>query len=363
MKQPQGLRALTLRLAAILVAVNGLSSCYYRETRSIGGTTISVSGLWPGNAAFSDQATRRGELSLSTEGGAPARIEVEAAAATIVVKTTSEEPRAEFTWTAAGRTKEEAEAIVAAALATKSALRDGTRIEVVSDPYEVVDGATTYKCTPRCEVRVFVHAGTAIDVRCQSGDIEVEGPVGAAQVRSQYGSLTLNKVSGDLDARTSSGNVTARDIDGGTVQLETQYGNVKAEGLSATLSKVTSQSGNLDIHEVAGAVEASTRYGNIEIRACSGTLRATTSSGKIELQGVKGEAQAKTTYGDIDGSLDASFSGSIRATTIYGTSSADFELEERVLAKRNTTLRGRVGDGKAQVELATSSGNVRLRRR
>ena len=144
---------------------------------------------------------------------------------------------------------------------------------------------------------------------------------------------------------------------------------------ASTRLQARSGSGDLDVSEVAGPVEASTGSGNIRVGrvkgdvavrtgsgdidlAGAGSARASTGSGNVTAMGIRGDLEARTGSGD----LTLGQNGKGRADVSTGSGDID-------LLGASGPLHVRSGSGDIQVEghpagdwdLSASSGDVRVR--
>lgn len=144
---------------------------------------------------------------------------------------------------------------------------------------------------------------------------------------------------------------------------------------ASTRLQARSGSGDLDVSEVAGPVEASTGSGNIRVGRVTGDVAARTGSGDIDLAGA-GSARASTGSGNVtamgirgdleahtgSGDLTLGQNGKGRAEVSTGSGDVD-------LLGASGPLHVRSGSGDIQVEgtpagawdLSASSGDVRVR--
>ncbi len=144
---------------------------------------------------------------------------------------------------------------------------------------------------------------------------------------------------------------------------------------ASTRLQARSGSGDLDVSEVAGPVEASTGSGNIRVGRVTGDVAARTGSGDIDLAGA-GSARASTGSGNVTamgirgdleartGSGDLTLGQNGKGRAEVSTGSGDIDL-----LGASGPLHVRSGSGDIQVEgtptgawdLSASSGDVRVR--
>lgn len=200
------------------------------------------------------------------------------------------------------------------------------------------------------------------EIHCASGsgDVEVDGIQGPATFTSGSGNVTTHSIGGDVQIKTGSGDL----------KLDQIQGQVQ----------VTTGSGDIEIHTVKGAVRLSTGSGDIEITHPGDNVVADTGSGDVEISDAVSDLRLHTASGDIkvDGNPGAMNYWDLHASsgnvTLNVPQSASFRLYahtgsgdinpqipvvmEGTVGKNE--LRARIGDGKARVEIETSSGTIEL---
>ena len=195
-----------------------------------------------------------------------------------------------------------------------------------------------------------------------SGNLDVDGIAGPAYFTSGSGNIRANGIQNDIHAMVGSGNVTLTDAKG-RIGAMTGSGEVVVRGVKGDV-RANTGSGEIRIERADGNVEASAGSGNIEIRDATADLRVRTSSGEINIDGNPGPSNfwdVRASSGDV--MLHAPASASFR---FYGhTSSGDIDVSGPAVRDTSSTNRhdyqARIGDGKARVEVETSSGNISVR--
>jgi hypothetical protein len=182
-----------------------------------------------------------------------------------------------------------------------------------------------------------------------SGDVEVEGIQGpaninrAVQIVCGSGDVELSKIKGPVQITTGSGDMTLDTI-GGPLRLQTG-------------------SGTIEISNPADALEASTGSGDVTIKGASADIRVRTSSGDIDVEGNPGATNYwdfHTVSAEVVLHVPSNASFRLYARSKSGDIDAGIPIMMEGTAAKHE-LRARIGDGKARVEIQTSSGDVSLR--
>lgn len=373
------------------------------------------------------RATREESVPLEIESGWTLRIE-DATGDVRVRVDTSSAPRVEAKWTARAQEREDAEALLGrSSLAfekivggEKPAIRVGIKS---SDP--PAPRGNVFMMHVAADLTVVLPPQVSLRIGTRSGDVTVDGPVGAVTVDSRYGlvrvvdagetrvtsssgKVELERIRGRLEvtseyeaieiedvegatlhAKSRSGGIRLRDARADRVDVEADYGDLWLERV-APLGKLgevraTTLSGDLVAHDVDGEFTASNRSGTIWIDGFRGDLRARseygdvtidgelaalaaeTSSGKICVVARSGSRVAspwriETRYGDVALDVPRDLDAEIDAGTTYGKISGDLDVKSSG-GDDHVHARAKVGAGGGTIRVATSNGDVRILRR
>lgn len=141
--------------------------------------------------------------------------------------------------------------------------------------------------------------------------------------------------------------------------------------------------GEVQVHGVRGRVEASTTNGDIRVGDVHGGVTLVTTNGEIELTGMAGDATARTTNGSVvaevrgvsprggveltttNGNVQAYFANDLRATVDAVTTNGRVAIAYPITSRgvmTSKSIRGTINGGGAKISLATTNGNVEVRR-
>lgn len=151
-----------------------------------------------------------------------------------------------------------------------------------------------------------------------------------ADARTGSGNVDIYDLRGPVEASTGSGGIRAENI-GARVQARTGSGNILVSRTGGGVSAGTG-SGSVQLDSINGAVDAQTGSGNITVSGASGAVRARTGSGNVRVEKAQGEVDAQASSGGVtvDGSPKSARwdlrtgSGSVRVSLPPGT---PFELD------------------------------------
>src|SRR6185295_511709 len=107
--------------------------------------------------------------------------------------------------TAWGRTREEAEKGLAATQIGVEKAADGVSITFARHEVEQkIEGGASLHLSSDADFKIRVPAKVRLDLRTESGDLEVHGPFAKTRMESTYGDVRVRDVQGDCVARSSS---------------------------------------------------------------------------------------------------------------------------------------------------------------
>jgi DUF4097 and DUF4098 domain-containing protein YvlB len=134
----------------------------------------------------------------------------------------------------------------------------------------------------------------------------------------------------------------------------------------AALDHIDSVNGSVVIDGVAGSVRANSVNGKVEVRRAQGDVDASTVNGRVEAAFDRLSARhisLKTVNGGILLGLPKDASARLKASTVHGDISSDFDLTVRHAGfGPGSSLETTIGNGGADVNLSTVNGGINLTR-
>ena len=208
---------------------------------------------------------------------------------------------------------------------------------------------------------IVVPADAEIHSATGSGDVEVDGIKGPANFTSGSGAITAANITADVQALTGSGEIHLSQVQG-QVQATSGSGDITLDSVHNQV-RLHSGSGDMEINNPADAVEASTGSGDITIKGASADIRLRTASGDVVIEGNPAGSNywdIHTSSGDVVLQVSPSASFRLMARSNSGDIDAAIPITMEGTSEKHE-LRARLGDGKARVEVQTSSGSVSLK--
>jgi DUF4097 and DUF4098 domain-containing protein YvlB len=208
---------------------------------------------------------------------------------------------------------------------------------------------------------ITVPASTQIHALTGSGSLNVKAIEGPANLITGSGSIVASDIAEDVQALAGSGKIELAKIKG-QVQATAGSGKIELTDIQGE-SRVQAGSGRLTIVRPSDTVTASSGSGGIQVAGAKADLRVRTGSGKVEVDGNPDAStfwEFKSSSGSVTLRVPPTASFRLYARSNSGDIDAAIPITMEGTAGKHS-LRARIGDGKARVEIETSSGNIALR--
>jgi DUF4097 and DUF4098 domain-containing protein YvlB len=221
---------------------------------------------------------------------------------------------------------------------------------------------------------LVVPAETRVLSKTGSGNQDVSGVGGPAEVTTGSGNLRLADITSEVRAHTGSGSISMTNLHG-SVRAHTGSGRIHGEHVgfgssietrakdeAKMLASGARASNSFSESSAAGGSNFDFQSGSGAIRVSDirGALRARTGSGNIELQGQPtGDWSMTTGSGGIAVRLPAQAAFDLNAHTSSGSIHTDRQIAVRGTVGRHD-LRGTVNGGGFHLDLHTGSGSIRI---
>jgi Toastrack DUF4097 len=208
---------------------------------------------------------------------------------------------------------------------------------------------------------ITVPANTQIHAMTGSGSMSVTGIEGPANLMTGSGSIVASDIAGDVQALAGSGKIEIAKIKG-QVQATAGSGKIELTEIHGE-SRVQTGSGRLAIARPSDTVTARSGSGGIQITGAKADLRVRTGSGQVEVDGnpdVSTFWEFRSSSGSVTLRVPPTASFRLYAQSNSGDIDAAIPITMEGTAGKHS-LRARIGDGKARVEIETSSGKIALR--
>jgi putative adhesin len=192
--------------------------------------------------------------------------------------------------------------------------------------------------TPEMRLRVSCPAGTQLDVKTKSADMQAHGDYGDIDFKTASGDLSVESVR-NADVKTASGDVHLQTV-AGRLDVKTVSGDVHVASVAedATFQVV---SGDVFVHDAGASISANSVSGDQRYEAV-----------------VNGRVQLRAVSGDIAVGIRRGSRVFIDANTVSGSTSSEFELSDAPQPAEPAPETAPL----VEVYAKTVSGDVRLER-
>lgn len=193
------------------------------------------------------------------------------------------------------------------------------------------------------DVEVDLAAGSTVDTRTGSGDVEGRGRLGDVQAATGSGDIAFDQLGG-AELKSGSGDISVQVL-GGDARAKTGSGDVNVGQASGRLDLV-SGSGDITIRRADAEVKAKTGSGDVVVSTSIADLDLMTGTGDVKLGAVHGGSiKARTGTGDVSIAVAAGVAAYLDLNTVTGDVRVELEDSDGP------------GDAEAQTSLAVQSGS------
>lgn len=206
------------------------------------------------------------------------------------------------------------------------------------------------------QVRQPAASGLTVDLEFHlAADAQID-------IRGQSGDVDISKVSGSIRVLTNSGDILVRDASG-SVEVTTSHGDIRIEDVTATWIAVEDKSGSLSLKRVHGDLNLRTGSGDIVLEECSGkSISVEAVSGDISMglsKPVTGSITVRAVQGDTSLSIPDGSHVRVTMSTLKGTVDCTADLTDSTRSERRIT--GQLGDGQGVMDISAVAGDIKLR--
>jgi DUF4097 and DUF4098 domain-containing protein YvlB len=192
-------------------------------------------------------------------------------------------------------------------------------------------------------IRLEVAPGSDVEVVSASGPVELNGPLGVADVKTASGDITADDVE-EMQAKTASGDVEVGTV-GGALRC------VRVDGRAS----VKTASGDVEIGSAADHTEVRGSSGDVRLGDVAGDLSVIAVSGDIHVLSIaRGRAQLRSVSGAVEAGVARGVALHVDAESMSGSVHSDIPL--------NDAPGQSGGESKVELTVRTVSGNILVTR-
>jgi hypothetical protein len=192
---------------------------------------------------------------------------------------------------------------------------------------------------------ISVPADTTVRTHSGSGDQEIRGTHGNADIETGSGDVRLTSLTGEIHLKTGSGDVRAHEVSG-AVRGSTGSGDVEIEETGP---------GDIDLHTGSGGITA---------RGIQGAFHGETGSGDITAEGTQsGSWEMRTGSGNVHVHLPSNSAFDADISTSSGSVDVGAPVEMTVqgrIGEPRKSIQGKVRGGGPLLRVRTGSGDIHI---
>lgn len=233
--------------------------------------------------------------------------------------------------------------------------RDEVRVQSDLSDRQILDAARS-GATVRIRTRSRNGGPGSADMRITVPrwmDVHVEGNRLDVEVRGTEGEISVETIGGDVLVEGGTGHVSVRSIQG---ELLVRNARARVEAVSVNE--------RIGLDNIEGEIYVETTNGDVSLRDIrSDRARASTVNGDIDYRGSirdNGRYAFSTHNGDVDVTMAETANVTVSVSTFHGEFESDFEV--RLTGTRDRQFTFTLGTGRAQLELESFNGEIRLQR-
>jgi DUF4097 and DUF4098 domain-containing protein YvlB len=201
-------------------------------------------------------------------------------------------------------------------------------------------------------VRVEVPEGAQVSVTTASADIEINGPVGAADLRTASGDIATDDVAADVTAKTASGNIVLGQVGGG-IRAQTASGDLRCSSVAGAADFCTT-SGDLEVGAAGSRVEVKATSGHVRLGELARGARVANVSGNVRVLALgEGTLHVRSVSGDVAVGVVRDVELHVDVETASGNVHSDIPLSAAPAPGRRPGTR-------VDVSVRSVSGNVEI---
>ena len=219
-----------------------------------------------------------------------------------------------------------------------------------------------------------------VTIAANHGDVDVSSIDSSVtlHMNDDDGSVTLHSIHGDASVEGHSGDIDISDVTGGLTLQGDFFGSTELEHINGPIHFTTTRTqfsaarlddefnvdkDSLNASELLGPVVLKTENKNITLDRIQGSADVSNRNGSVELTHAPplDTISIQNQHGSVDLGLPGNVGFTLNAQTRNGDMENDFDLSP-VGDNDLHTLRGRIGGGGPTVTIATTDGDVTVRR-
>ena len=202
-------------------------------------------------------------------------------------------------------------------------------------------------------VRVDLPEDSDITVVTASADVEITGPVGAADFTTASGDVSADDVAGDLTARSASGGITVGAVEG-DLRVQTSSGDLRCSSVEGR-ALFTTASGDIEVGAADGQVEIKGTSGSVRLGELAHGARVSNVSGDVRVLAIdEGTLHVRSVSGSVSVGVVTGVDLRVDVETLSGQIRSEIPLDQTPGPQRR--------DVSVELSVRSVSGDVEIER-
>jgi DUF4097 and DUF4098 domain-containing protein YvlB len=202
-------------------------------------------------------------------------------------------------------------------------------------------------------VRVDLPQGSDVNVMAGSADVDINGPVGTAELATSSGDIAADDVAGDFESKTASGDIIVGAV-GGDLKVHTASGDLRCTSVAGR-SVFATASGDLEVGAAANLVDVKATSGDVRLGELAHGARVQNVSGDVRVLALgEGTLHVRSVSGSVSVGIVKDVDLHVDVETTSGQIRSDIPLGDSPGA-------GRAGN-RVDVSVRSVSGDVEIER-
>jgi DUF4097 and DUF4098 domain-containing protein YvlB len=202
-------------------------------------------------------------------------------------------------------------------------------------------------------VRVEVPEGSDVSATVASADVEVTGPIGAAEFTTASGDVSTDDVGANLVIQSASGDFTVGAV-GGDLKAQTASGDLRCSSVAGRTTFVT-VSGDLEVGAAAKPVEVKATSGDVRLGEVAQGARVINVSGDVRVLVLdEGSLHVRSVSGSVSVGVAPGVDLHVDVETMSGHVSSDIPLDDAPRSRRR--------EARVDLSVRSVSGDVAIER-
>jgi DUF4097 and DUF4098 domain-containing protein YvlB len=203
-------------------------------------------------------------------------------------------------------------------------------------------------------VRVSLPAGSDVSAITASADVEIQGPIGTADVKTASGDVSTDDVADQVVAQTSSGDIEVGAV-GGDLRVATASGDLRCSHVRGRATFKTT-SGDIEVGAADNRVEVKATSGQVRLGDLANGARVTNVSGDVRVLAlVEGTLHVRSVSGSVAVGVVPGVDLRVDVETMSGHVSSEFPLDDAPSGGGHNSAR-------AEISVRSVSGDVEIER-